>query len=274
VTSNAEPTRHALSARIRRAETLARTHSAVAGPLQFYGAIATFQQSLLEHAATATVATQDGDLRERLDLSEMSGLLVTACRWLTAQSHGTVAASARQLKSRTAEAWRQSLDDYLNGDTGPSAEIDEFIIEVVLQPFAESLCRREASDDVAEAGAESFGCPCCRALPFAATLRERGHGARRSLVCTLCQREQAALRLTCPACGETEIDRLPSFKADESFPAVRIDACDTCRIYFKTIDLTLDGAALPIVDDIATTTLDLWAAENGYRKLRKNLLRL
>jgi FdhE protein len=62
-------------------------------------------------------------------------------------------------------------------------------------------------------------------------------------------------------------------RADE-FPAVRIDACESCRTYIKTIDRTADATAIPIVDDIATVTLDLWAREQGYQRLRPNLLRL
>jgi FdhE protein len=54
---------------------------------------------------------------------------------------------------------------------------------------------------------------------------------------------------------------------------VRIEACDNCKRYLKTIDLTKDGHAVPIVDDIASVSLDLWAAEQGYSRLRANLLR-
>jgi formate dehydrogenase maturation protein FdhE len=42
----------------------------------------------------------------------------------------------------------------------------------------------------------------------------------------------------------------------------------------KTIDLTVNGAAIPIVDDLASLAMDLWAAGRGYRKVRANLLRL
>jgi FdhE protein len=54
----------------------------------------------------------------------------------------------------------------------------------------------------------------------------------------------------------------------------RIDACDTCRTYIKTIDLTRDGLAIPAVDDLATLPLDLWARERGYQRLYPNLLRV
>jgi len=56
------------------------------------------------------------------------------------------------------------------------------------------------------------------------------------------------------------------------FEYVRIDACESCRQYTKTVDLTKDGLALPLVDELATIPLDLWAKENGYAKLEPNLL--
>jgi formate dehydrogenase maturation protein FdhE len=40
----------------------------------------------------------------------------------------------------------------------------------------------------------------------------------------------------------------------------------------RTIDLTRDGNAVPIVDDIAAIPLSLWAQENSYRRIQSNLL--
>jgi len=40
--------------------------------------------------------------------------------------------------------------------------------------------------------------------------------------------------------GEENKDKLPIFSAVE-FPAARVDVCDTCRTYLKSIDLIKDG---------------------------------
>jgi formate dehydrogenase maturation protein FdhE len=53
-----------------------------------------------------------------------------------------------------------------------------------------------------------------------------------------------------------------------------VETCDTCHCYIKTIDLTKDGRAVPVVDELAAIPLSLWAAENGYSKVRANLLGL
>jgi FdhE protein len=103
-------------------------------------------------------------------------------------------------------------------------------------------------------------------------LREEGHGARRALVCGLCLTEWDYLRVVCAGCGEQRFESLPVFTA-EQFPHVRIEACDTCRTYLKTIDLTKDGRAVPVVDDIASISLDLWARDRGYTRLRASLVR-
>jgi FdhE protein len=55
---------------------------------------------------------------------------------------------------------------------------------------------------------------------------------------------------------------------DRAPPAVRID---TCQRHFKAIDLTLDGRAIPRVDDLCSPSLDLWAAEQGYERLEPSL---
>jgi FdhE protein len=101
-------------------------------------------------------------------------------------------------------------------------------------------------------------------------LRPEGDGGKRSLVCALCSTEWNFRRLVCPDCGEENKDRLPIFVAKE-FEHVRVDACDTCRSYIKSIDMTKDGNAVPVVDELATLSLNLWAAENNYHKLRPNL---
>jgi FdhE protein len=122
-------------------------------------------------------------------------------------------------------------------------------------------------------GARASRCPVCGSLPAVGALREEGQGAKRTMICALCFTEWDYLRVVCPACDEQRFDALPVYTAD-NFPSARIDACDSCKVYLKTIDLTKDGLAAPMVDDLATLPLDLWAREQGYRRLRPSLLRL
>ncbi|HEX7837240.1 MAG TPA: hypothetical protein VF469_07235 [Kofleriaceae bacterium] len=41
--------------------------------------------------------------------------------------------------------------------------------------------------------------------------------------------------------------------------------------YVKSIDLTLDGRAIPEVDDLSSLALDLWPVEQGYEWLEPSL---
>jgi FdhE protein len=77
-------------------------------------------------------------------------------------------------------------------------------------------------------------------------------------------------RIACAACGQTEPTRLAVFQT-ERHPAVRIEACDACQRYVKTIDLTLDGRAIPEVDDLSSRSLDRWATEQGDERLEPSL---
>ena len=56
------------------------------------------------------------------------------------------------------------------------------------------------------------------------------------------------------------------------FEYVRVEACETCRSYLKTIDLTKNGLALPEVDDLASIPLTLWAEDNSYEAIAGNVL--
>ena len=77
----------------------------------------------------------------------------------------------------------------------------------------------------------------------------------------------------CPHCGEEDKDKLPVYTAEE-VSYIRIEACDSCGGYIKSIDMTRNGLALPEVDEIASLALDLWAQEKGYVKLQLNILGL
>jgi len=77
--------------------------------------------------------------------------------------------------------------------------------------------------------------------------------------------------MLCPACGEENVEKLVIYTADQ-FHHVRIEACDSCHRYIKTIDLTKNGHAVPIVDELAAIPLSLWAEESGYLKVQANFL--
>jgi FdhE protein len=98
-----------------------------------------------------------------------------------------------------------------------------------------------------------------------------GDGGKRFLLCSFCSQEWEFRRILCPTCGEESETKLPVYIA-EQLPHIRVEACDTCKFYLPTVDLTKDGHAIPLVDDLAAIPLTLWAHENGYSRLQPNLL--
>ncbi len=77
--------------------------------------------------------------------------------------------------------------------------------------------------------------------------------------------------MLCPSCGEENHQKLPRYSA-EDLKGIRVEACDTCHFYVKSIDLTVDGRAVPLVDEVAFATLDVWATEHSYKKVQPNLM--
>lgn len=170
--------------------------------------------------------------------------------WLQRNAPPPIAEVSLGIES-SATSWESLVEKY------PAAtdEAHAFIVEGLLQVFPIDPC------------------PFCGGAPVVSVLRDAAHGSRRAHVCAVCFRESAASRLGCSNCGETDVDKLPVFRTETTDPA-RIDACDSCHGYVKTIDLTRDALACLIADDLASVSLDLWAREQGYHRTRPNLLRL
>jgi FdhE protein len=243
--------------RIARARELADDRPAVTEPLGFYAALATFQKSLpsqVEWPAIARIAPAFV-----ADLSRVSPPAIQD--------------RLRTLTSVSEHHWATLIDTYWRSGGREPTGVDEvrlFVVEAILQPFAEIQAHRDAISPERTADTR---CPHCTGAPTVGVLREEGHGARRSLLCGICLTEWLSARLMCATCGESRFESLPVFRAEE-FDAIRIDVCESCQTYMKTVDLTKDGTAVPIVDDLASLPLDLWARDQGYRRARPNVLRL
>jgi FdhE protein len=98
----------------------------------------------------------------------------------------------------------------------------------------------------------------------------QGEGALRSLVCGLCGLEWGVPRIRCPLCAEADPARLPIFSAAQ-YPAQRIEACEGCRHYLKSLEVVGKDPEFPEVDELVSLALDLWAEEQGFTRLEPNL---
>ena len=270
--------------RIRRAEHLAVKLPYAAEILGFYSQVARFQEDLygrIERSAgvSAAVPSADSDHAEwgsrPLPGQQEGGaanaeLVASLPGFLrVVEDHGPVRLCqvARELRNADPSAWSELLNAvWFSSD--PPSEPEEFLALAFLQPYAEFVRTR--------AGMRAEGythplCPLCNRKPALGVLRQEGDGGRRSLLCGFCVTEWEYRRVVCPGCGEEDHAKLPVYTADE-LPYVRVECCDTCKSYIKSIDFTKNGLADPMVDELASIPLSLWADEHGYAKLHPNLL--
>ncbi|HKT49434.1 MAG TPA: formate dehydrogenase accessory protein FdhE [Candidatus Angelobacter sp.] len=245
--------------RIARASELLQKPSAATELLKFYEQLARFQKSTYEELSTS----EDHDVevlipffRELLTLTNHKG-------------SPQLRAAADQLAQAGKEAWLEVLQTVWQHRAEAQDVAPEYLFfaNALLQPYAELLA--EKARGVQEGNSPPL-CPFCGSKPQVAVMRPEGDGGRRSLICSLCSMEWNYRRQLCPGCGEEHKDKLPVFVANE-FDYVRVDACDTCRSYIKSIDLTKNGRAVPVVDELATISLNFWAQEKNYHKLAPNL---
>jgi FdhE protein len=108
-------------------------------------------------------------------------------------------------------------------------------------------------------------CPICGSEPAMAELRKEG---ARYLVCSSCSFEWRFNRVKCPFCENDDHEKLKYFYAEqEEGRMYRIDVCDKCKRYIKTIDTEqLGEEVIPIIEDAGTLFLDVLAATAGFKK--------
>jgi len=156
---------------------------------------------------------------------------------------------------------------------GSRAGRTDYLARAVLRPYAETLAAAGVTPEQPTAGHPIAGaCSRCGGPPWIAW-RRSGSGdeaAQRFLGCGVCGSERTLGRIACAGCGQTEPSKLAVFQT-ERHAQVRIEACDACLRYVKSIDLTIDGLAVPEIDDLCSLSLDLWAAEQGYERLEPSL---
>lgn len=173
-----------------------------------------------------------------------------------------------------ARAFLQPLAEALVGTAPDRGPADRAPAEGATESLASSspASSNEAASEAASD--EPWACPRCGWPPQVAVLRdEPGSPGRRYLVCALCASARPFPRVRCPSCGETDSETLHLHEI-ESWPHLRIEECGSCRAYLKAVDLRRDGGAVPIVEDLASPELDLWAQEHELWKICRNLVGL
>jgi FdhE protein len=254
--------------RIDRAFALAEDDETARPLLLAYGRLLGLQRNSFDalHESAAQLA---GDLAH--DVSTVRKSIPHVLRVMASDGPPLVAEEASRLLTRddgAIESWLRSA--------WQTAANQPFLARLILQPYAEVLSAigmRPA--DRARASDIRHVCPFCGGAPQLSILHGRGDhdGGGRQLQCSLCSTSWPFRRILCAYCGEEDEHRLAYYHAPK-VAHLRVDACDTCRRYLKTVDLTRLGNAVPLVDEVAGAPLDLWARAQGYEKIELNLVGL
>ncbi len=257
--------------RIARAEELAETFPYAAEVLGFYASVARFQKALYGYIqqARGKSALPGPSFREALDLALLLPRFPGFLNLVRENAPSALASPAEQMAAEKEPRWEKLLRDFWQrSEPGELPHVESFFARAFLQPYAEFVAERLTPPPRLS---NSATCPICDSEPVVAVLREEQLGAKRTFICSLCGYEWDFPRLVCAGCGEDRNDALAVFTS-ESFEHVRLEACDTCKNYLKAVDLTKNGLAVPVVDELASLPLTLWAQEHGYTKLQPNLM--
>jgi formate dehydrogenase maturation protein FdhE len=254
--------------RVRRANQLAADNGAAAPLLSFYARLLRSQQALYD---SLNVRRPSGDIeRDMALLADGRSVLLGG---VAEHGPGPLVVEARGLLQADDSAVEALLLAYWRA---PSPR--QFFPKAILQPYAQWL---------ADAGVTPVGrtgphpdnrCQFCGGRPQLSILEPvnaatSADGGGRRLLCAICLSTWTFRRVLCPHCGEEDERKLGYFQSS-AFDYVRVDACDGCRHYIKTVDLTRLGLAVPLLDEVAAAPLDVWAGEHGYEKIELNLVGL
>jgi formate dehydrogenase maturation protein FdhE len=142
-----------------------------------------------------------------------------------------------------------------------------FWLQVASAPLLESAAARLGPPSPGAWHGSS--CPICGAPAQASVIAEESGeflgGSPRSLVCARCASWWSFPRAICALCGQDDPRSISGFLVPTDRVA-RVDCCESCHGYVKTFDLRQVGGAdiVPLVDDVATLHLDLWAQDRGF----------
>jgi formate dehydrogenase maturation protein FdhE len=251
--------------RAARAESLAREAPAAEEPLLFAAGLYRVQGRMAgaledRHAEEPLTGHLDQDAERFAD--QIPSLL----RYALENGPQALAEDARTRKEDLPSTARTRLFVYWTGDR-PASE--DYLSRAILRPYVELLRAVNLAPDRVHRRGQ---CPFCAGGAWIAARREGSQmeGARRMLGCALCGGEWLFERILCPSCLEGDPHKLPAFQ-NERHPSVRIEACETCHRYVKSLDLSEDARPIPEVDDLVSIAMDLWAVEQGFTRIEPGL---
>ena len=166
------------------------------------------------------------------------------------------------LKKLLKEGVKEQRIQQIADEFGLDIKVFSFLIQSSVRPSIETGMEQLRSELDPETWLKSH-CPVCGSLPSLSLLK--GEGGKRYLLCSYCGYQWRIDRLFCPFCNNKEQKSLQYFSG-EGEEAYRIDLCDKCHQYIKTIDYRTLEELDPALEDLATLHLDILASQKGYKR--------
>jgi FdhE protein len=166
------------------------------------------------------------------------------------------------LKELLIKSGNEQMIEQTAAKAGLDKQVLSFLIRSSTRPSIEAG-REQLREKLDLRSWRESHCPVCGSPPALSLLN--GEGGLRYSLCSYCGCQWRIDRLSCSVCGSKEQGALQYFSG-EGEEAHRIDLCDACHHYIKTIDYrSLEGSD-PFLEDLATLHLDVVAAQKGYQR--------
>jgi FdhE protein len=167
-----------------------------------------------------------------------------------------------KLEELLKEGLKEKRIDQIAEELKLDKKVLTFLIQYSTQPSIEAGMEQLRSELDPETWLKGC-CPICGSLPHLSLLKEEV--GKRYLLCSYCGYQWRIDRLICPFCNNKEQESL-HYIYEEGEEAYRIDLCDRCHQYVKTIDLRKLEETEPALEDLATLHLDILASQKGYKR--------
>jgi FdhE protein len=164
-------------------------------------------------------------------------------------------------KLLTGGSKEQRIDESVK-ELGLDKNVSLFLIQASIWPSIEAGVEQLRSEVDPETWLKGY-CPLCGSLPSLSLLKEEV--GKRYLLCSFCGYQWRVERIFCPFCNNKDQESLHYF-CGEGEETHRIDLCDKCHQYIKTIDARNLQESDPVLEDLSTLHLDLLASQKGYKR--------
>jgi FdhE protein len=272
----------------KRAEAMAKERPSHKEVLEFFRDVVTEQQTILSKVKNAPLHINEEDIKEKLlhgfpliekraltlDIPSATRLFKRLCKVMSRNKKASIDTEriTKALKNKQIDLLELFKQIDSNGNeyvTNLSKKLNvkddvlAFLVRNSLRPIFEAYANELKKYVDQEKWWRGY-CPICGSEPFMAEFKQDG---ARFLVCSSCSYEWRFNRLKCPFCENGDHEKLRYFSTEKEGKAYRVEVCEVCKRYIKTIDTNeLGEEVIPIIEDAGTLFLDVLAQKEGYTK--------